>query len=52
MKKIMKKTIIITMLAATAVTREIIAEEDVEDAEEAKKVVAEEAIAISIIWKN
>jgi hypothetical protein len=42
----MKETIIILMVVAVAVAREIMAEEDVEDAEEAEGVAEEEAATI------
>jgi hypothetical protein len=48
-EKIMNNILITIMVVAAAVSRAIRTEEDVEDAEEAKEVVTEEAIAIVII---
>jgi hypothetical protein len=45
-EKIMEETIIIQMVVAVAVARAILAEEDVEDAEEAEEVAAEDAATI------
>jgi hypothetical protein len=45
-EKIMKETIIIQMVVAVAFTRAILAKEDVEDAEEAEEVAAEESATI------
>jgi hypothetical protein len=45
-EKIMKEIIIIQMVVAGAVAREIITEDDVEDAEGAEAVTVEEATTI------
>jgi hypothetical protein len=45
-EKIMTEFIIIPMVVAVAVAREIMAEEDTEDEEEAGKVAAEEVATI------
>jgi hypothetical protein len=45
-KKIVKEIIIIQMVVEVAVTRAIMAEEDAEDAKEAKEVAAEEETKI------